>query len=258
MGRITERERDIYNAEVSSEGSDPDDDMITGISLLPTGQVRKRKYVERRNVRVVETKRRRKIFPENTSPTSSLRYSRDPLLMHRDNYANFFSVDCDTNKPLEQQLLDLNYLDLELIKTQQLNVGAITESGLSTGHSLISLFIPNNHEETPDINIICEILTNLGAALVELDRNSISIAKSNEHLDDIYWLPIETHLEGLATQMKLNITICTGEVTTPREEDIPGIILEAHDSAIAGHKGMVKTYHRVRERYFWLNMMERI
>uniref|UniRef100_A0ABD2X6W4 Peptidase A2 domain-containing protein n=1 Tax=Trichogramma kaykai TaxID=54128 RepID=A0ABD2X6W4_9HYME len=149
---------DIDNVEVSSEGSDTDDDMITDISLLPTGQ------------------------------------------------------------SLEQQLLDLNYLDLELIKTQQLNVGAITESGLSTGHSLFFLFIRNNHEETPGIDIICEILTNLGAALVELVRNSISIAKSNEHLDDMYWLPIETHLEGLATQMKLNITICTGEVTTLREE----------------------------------------
>ncbi|KAL7295747.1 hypothetical protein TKK_0011090 [Trichogramma kaykai] len=134
------RERVIDNVEVSSEGSDTDDDMITGISLLPTGQ------------------------------------------------------------PLERQLLDLNYLDLELIKTQQLNVGAITESGLSTGHSLFSLFIRNNHEETPDIDIICGILTNLGAALVELERKSISIAKSNEHLDDLYWLLIETHLEGLATQ----------------------------------------------------------
>uniref|UniRef100_A0ABD2WI88 Uncharacterized protein n=1 Tax=Trichogramma kaykai TaxID=54128 RepID=A0ABD2WI88_9HYME len=117
--------------------------------------------------------------------------------MRRDNYAHFFSVDCDTNKPLKQQLLYLNYLDLELIKTQQLNEGAITESGLSTGHSLFSLFIRNNHEETPDIDIICEILTNLGASLVELERKSISIAKSNEHLDDMYWLPIETHLEEL-------------------------------------------------------------
>ncbi|CAB0033550.1 unnamed protein product [Trichogramma brassicae] len=252
------RDRDINNVEVSSEGSDTDDDMITGISLLPTGQVRKREYVERRNVRVVETKRRRKIPPENNPPTGSLWYSRDPLLMHRDNYAHFFSVDCNTNKSLEQQLLDLNYLDLELIKTQQLNVGAITESGLSTGHSLFSLFIRNNHEEIPDIDIICEILTNLGAALIELGQNSISIAKSNEHLDDMYWLPIETHLVGLATQMNLNITIYMGEVTTPREEDIPGIISEAHDSAVAGHKGMIKTYPLVRERYFWPNMMDRI
>ncbi|KAL7292580.1 hypothetical protein TKK_0013715 [Trichogramma kaykai] len=131
------RERVIDNVEISSEGKDTDDDMITGISLLPTGQ------------------------------------------------------------PLKQQLLYLNYLDLELIKTQQLNEGAITESGLSTGHSLFSLFIRNNHEETPDIDIICEILTNLGASLVELERKSISIAKSNEHLDDMYWLPIETHLEEL-------------------------------------------------------------
>ncbi|CAB0038544.1 unnamed protein product [Trichogramma brassicae] len=33
------RDRNINNVEVSSEGGDTDDDMITGISLLPTGQV---------------------------------------------------------------------------------------------------------------------------------------------------------------------------------------------------------------------------
>ncbi|CAB0039001.1 unnamed protein product [Trichogramma brassicae] len=83
-------------------------------------------------------------------------------------------------------------------------------------------------------------------------------AKSYEHLDDMYWLPIETHLEELATSLHLNITICTGEVTTPNEEDRPNIIREAHDSAVAGHKRMIKTYHRVRARYHWPNMMEEI
>ncbi|CAB0034776.1 unnamed protein product [Trichogramma brassicae] len=148
--------------------------------------------------------------------------------------------------------------DLELIKTQQLNVGAITESGLSSGHSLFFLFIRNNHEETPDIDVLSEVITNLGAALVELGRTSMSIAQSYEHLDDMYWLPIETHLEELATSLHLYITICTGEVVTPIEEDRPNIIREAHDSAVAGHKGMIKTYHQIRERYYWPNMMDEI
>ncbi|CAB0034698.1 unnamed protein product [Trichogramma brassicae] len=74
----------------------------------------------------------------------------------------------------------------------------------------------------------------------------------------MYRLPIETHLEELATSLHLNITICTGEVTTPNEEDRPNIIREAHDSAVAGHKGMIKTYHRIREIYYWPNMMEEI
>uniref|UniRef100_A0ABD2XHX3 CCHC-type domain-containing protein n=1 Tax=Trichogramma kaykai TaxID=54128 RepID=A0ABD2XHX3_9HYME len=43
-------ERDIDKVEVSSESSDTDDDIITGISLLPIGQVRKRKNGEWRNV----------------------------------------------------------------------------------------------------------------------------------------------------------------------------------------------------------------
>ncbi|CAB0033548.1 unnamed protein product [Trichogramma brassicae] len=252
------RKRNADEMEVLTDDDKVEDKLIEGISLLPDGRIIKQHFVERRGVRMAVAKKRRKKSPEVTPPPGKLSYSRDPLLMHRDNYAHFFSVDCDTCKPLEQQLLDLNYLDLELIKTQQLNVGAITESGLSSGYSLFSLFIRNNHEETPDIDVVSEVLTNLGTALIGLGKTSISIAKSYEHLDDIYWLPIETHLEELATSLHLNITICTGEVTTPNKEDRPNIIRKAHDSAVAGHKGMIKTYHRIRERYYWPNMMEEI
>uniref|UniRef100_A0ABD2WHT6 RNA-directed DNA polymerase n=1 Tax=Trichogramma kaykai TaxID=54128 RepID=A0ABD2WHT6_9HYME len=252
------RKRNADEMEVLTDYDEREDKLIEGISLLPNGQVIRQHFVERRSVRMAVAKKRREKPPELTPPPGKLSYSRDPLLMHRDNYAHFFSVDCDTRKPLEQQLLDLNYLDLELIKTQQLNVGAITESGLPSGYSLFSLFIRNNHEETPDIDVVSEVLTNLGTALIELGKNSISIAKSYEHLDDMYWLPIETHLEELAISLHLDITICTGEVTTPNEEDRPNIIREAHDSAVAGHKGVIKTYHRIRERYYWPNMMEEI
>ncbi|KAL7301957.1 hypothetical protein TKK_0005548 [Trichogramma kaykai] len=174
-------------------------------------------------------------------------------LSHRKRNADEMEVITDDDE-VEDELIE----DLELIKTQQLNVGAITESGLSSGYSLFSLFLRNNHEATPNIDIVPEVSTNLGTVLIELGKNSMSIAKSYEHLDDMYRLPIETHLEELARSLHLNITICTGEVTTTNEEDRPSIIREAHDSAVAGHKGMINTNHRIRERYYWPNMMEEI
>uniref|UniRef100_A0ABD2XIY6 Reverse transcriptase RNase H-like domain-containing protein n=1 Tax=Trichogramma kaykai TaxID=54128 RepID=A0ABD2XIY6_9HYME len=159
-------------------------------------------------------------------------------LSHRKRNADEMEVITDDDE-VEDELIE----DLELIKTQQLNVGAITESGLSSGYSLFSLFLRNNHEATPNIDIVPEVSTNLGTVLIELGKNSMSIAKSYEHLDDMYRLPIETHLEELARSLHLNITICTGEVTTTNEEDRPSIIPRV-PSEIAD-KTISKTYNDI-------------
>lgn len=41
----------------------------------------------------------------------------------------------------------------------------------------------------------------------------------------------------------------------PPEEQRPAIIHEAHASAVGGHKGVTKTFHRIRERYYWSNLL---
>ena len=73
-----------------------------------------------------------------------------------------------------------------------------------------------------------------------------------------HWLPIEITLRARWKTAIPKLIICTGEVVIPPPNDRLGIINEAHDSAVGGHKGIAKTYHRVRERYFWPGIKEDI
>ena len=51
------------------------------------------------------------------------------------------------------------------------------------------------------------------------------------------------------TQGDITITLCHGKIEVPPEEIRPQIIKEYHGSLIGGHKGITKTYLRIRERY---------
>ena len=56
----------------------------------------------------------------------------------------------------------------------------------------------------------------------------------------------------------ITIAICTGEVITPPVEMRNNIIREKHESCLAGHKGITKTYQRIRLHYYWENMKKEI
>ena len=98
--------------------------------------------------------------------------------------------------------------------------------------------------------IIVQCLESLRTAMIEEKVNSVSISKNGNGLEKNHWLPIEIALRVCWKTGTPKLTICTGEVIIPPSDNRLGIINEAHDSTIGGHKGIVKTYRRVRERYF--------
>lgn len=50
------------------------------------------------------------------------------------------------------------------------------------------------------------------------------------------------------------ISICKDEITTLSRNQTPKIIKENHEISFAGHKGVIKTYERIRQSYFWERM----
>ena len=56
----------------------------------------------------------------------------------------------------------------------------------------------------------------------------------------------------------ITITLCHGKIEVPPVETRPKIIAEYHGSLIGGHKGITKTYCRIRERYTWPGLREEI
>ena len=87
-----------------------------------------------------------------------------------------------------------------------------------------------------------------------LERENISEFRISKYGDISDALP-KGKLRKLLTQefvnSKIEITICYGNVNIPPEEIRILIIFENHESKIGDHKGINKTYQRIRERYMW-------
>ncbi|XP_076385682.1 uncharacterized protein LOC143264081 [Megachile rotundata] len=75
-------------------------------------------------------------------------------------------------------------------------------------------------------------------------------------------LPNDKYLRKLIyiifADIPIRITICTGDIKTPSFEERIPIIQENHTTPTGGHKGIRKTYHRVRDNYYWKNMKKDI
>ena len=48
--------------------------------------------------------------------------------------------------------------------------------------------------------------------------------------------------------------VCNGITQYPTKEQRSYLIEEAHSSALGGHKGVTKTYNRIRQKFFWEDM----
>ena len=91
--------------------------------------------------------------------------------------------------------------------------------------------------------------------VTELQLTSLSISKTN-FFDDLPWRHVENRLRAHLMNIPLNLIICKNLVQTPDSLTREALITESHASACGGHKGVTKTYNRLRVNYYW-NMMKR-
>ncbi|KAI4474785.1 hypothetical protein M0802_015444 [Mischocyttarus mexicanus] len=153
-------------------------------------------------------------------------------------------------KPLDKGALELHenkmlpeYKD---IMAQRAKVTDLTRS-----KKLISLPI----DYPPHKSDIMNVLKSLFDVVTEIGIESFSIEKTS-FMGDIPWRTIERYLKEIFVSTKLAIIVCSSLVKTPSLDDIEEIIREYHSSAMGGHKGVSKTYCRIRNYYFWNNMKE--
>ena len=87
----------------------------------------------------------------------------------------------------------------------------------------------------------------------KLNLKSIRIAKS-PHINNVLWEEISATLKIAFLNSTVKIIICIGITQFPTKEERSQLTDEAHSFAIGGHKGVTKTYNRIRQRYYWENM----
>ena len=97
-------------------------------------------------------------------------------------------------------------------------------------------------------------LQNLRKILSDLDIKGLRISQNGDLTDE---LPQGTLIEILRNTFEdsnIEIALCYGNTQVPAEELRLKIILELHESLVGGHKGLTKTYCRIRERFYWPGM----
>ena len=98
---------------------------------------------------------------------TSVAYSRDQLLMRKDNIAHFMSVHCEISISICQQLVDLEMINIEKLKTEPIGVGVIVQTCLSNGKIIYSLFIKEKSNETATATMIVHCSDSLRTAMIE-------------------------------------------------------------------------------------------
>ena len=64
-------------------------------------------------------------------------------------------------------------------------------------------------------------------------------------------------MRNILKGVSLKIIVCNGFIKYVQEKDRAKIIEEMHDSsAVGGHKGVNKTYRRIKQKYFWENIKD--
>lgn len=108
-------------------------------------------------------------------------------------------------------------------------------------------------------NDLLEVLQSLRNVISELRLNSVAFFK----IQSLEGIPWDETLQAITNTLPsegihVNVIISLNKVTTPEKEQRENLIRLYHASELGGHKGVTKTYKRIRERYVWENMKRQI
>lgn len=172
---------------------------------------------------------------------------RDNLITRKDNTAIFVTQQghpCDEGARALQK-------NNKLPEIRNATLGRANVSKLGDKH-LIALVIKDRVSSLTQTESLKEALHSLLDVSIELNLHSISMSKGD--VDSIPWEHIRKYIRNVFSDSPTKIIICSNKIITPNERDRQGIIIENHSTAIGGHKGVTKTFERIRHNYFWPRM----
>ena len=193
---------------------------------------------------------------ESMNPTydtnrPSFQEIRDNFSTRNDNLIIFITK---TGEPCDKgaRILINKHPDLDL-RNHTLGRAKIIEQAK---RRIIALTIKERSNQTTDVEIFRETLHSLLDVVTELEIEQISICKGDAA--EMNWQDVKGYLQRVFLGTELSVMICTNQIEIPDVDKRRDIIIENHVSAIGGHKGITKTYYRIKQRYYWPQMKREI
>lgn len=182
--------------------------------------------------------------------------SREHIQVYTGNVAYFVS---STGAPLDEGARVLQQQN-KIPETVDMMVGEIHEHNRRNNRKYIAVCLHNEKENYSQHIKRVEIyrtLKVLRELLFRLKLKDICIARSKEicgfTFEEFLSIVNMVFMDG-----QIKFIICSGELEYVPLEKRDEIFKELHDSPIGGHRGVSKTYNRVRQKYYWENLKDDI
>jgi len=119
----------------------------------------------------------------------------------------------------------------------------------------IALPVSEGQKEGPTMtmNQITTTIKDLRNTIDKLNLETLSIAKT-EFVNNVPWSNIKSLLQLTFIDSAAKLIICNGLIKYPPKDLRSTIIGEMHCSPTGGHRGVTKTYHRIKNNYYWENL----
>lgn len=183
------------------------------------------------------------------NPENRIKFNatRDNLLMRRDNLVVFITKRGDPCGKGAQALAGAGILpqirDATLARARPIPY---------KGKYIITLTVKDRVSNIIEKDILNEAIHSLLDVIKELDIQTISLC--NGDVGSVPWENVRKLISNTLNNTGVTVTVCRNEVTVPPLETREAILHENHASAIGGHKGVAKTYRRIRNRHYWPKM----
>src|SRR5436190_152070 len=194
--------------------------------------------------------KKKKSFVIENETAKNIIDSRELLFLRKDHVAYFVDIHGNPLDAGSQKLFERN----ELPKLGPLVLGK-TKAIKYKSYYHMALPICEEQREGPTLTLsyIVETLTDLKQTVEKLNLETFSIAKT-EFVNNVPWNNIKTHLRTIFMDAPVKLIICNGSIKYPPKDLRSTIIGEMHCSPMGGHRGVNKTYHRIKHNYYWENL----
>jgi len=113
--------------------------------------------------------------------------------------------------------------------------------------------VSEEQREDPTMTINQIAIKDLRNTVDKLNLKTISIAKT-DFVNNVPWSNIKSLLQLTFIDSATKLIICNGLIKYPPKDLRPIIIDEMHCLPTGGHQGVTKTYHRIKNNYYWENL----
>ncbi|XP_053597516.1 uncharacterized protein LOC128668466 [Microplitis demolitor] len=194
---------------------------------------------------------------KNHESKISLHTTNENLTYFRDNYLHFISADCELTTITSRLLIETDKIDPQDLKLKKpkINQVLITSHGK---HKILSAVLKRNHFDSFSIQELKDVLKIVKNVLNHYNIKTLRISKPGDMLEGLSQSLVTDVLKECLNDCECSLTICHGSVTIPDEDVRKDIVAEYHESLTGGHKGITKTYRRIRERFYLPNMRDDI